>query len=111
MKFTITFLLSFMFILNIFSAPIEITILFTNDVNGRPLAFSYNQEDNMGGIPARGNVPLRVQQDNGTDVLPAQKERCPRGALDLGRRRTTAACSGENHRCREAPRQHQRHSG
>ncbi|HOV13821.1 MAG TPA: 5'-nucleotidase C-terminal domain-containing protein [Spirochaetota bacterium] len=48
---------------NIFAAPIEITILFTNDVNGRPLAFSYNQEDNLGGLPARASLIKKLAGD------------------------------------------------
>ncbi len=63
MKFFVTFLFSFALVVNIFASPVEITILFTSEVGGRPLAFSYNQEEGMGGIPARATLLNKLAGD------------------------------------------------
>ena len=49
---------------------IELTIFFTNDTNGHPLSFSYMQEDDQAGIPARATLIKKLLKDkNKPNVL------------------------------------------
>ncbi|OHD16963.1 MAG: hypothetical protein A2Y34_15735 [Spirochaetes bacterium GWC1_27_15] len=57
------FLLIVFFVSYIKSAPIELTILFTNDTNGHPLSFSYNGDEGQGGIPARATLIKKLAGD------------------------------------------------
>jgi len=64
----ITKILAFIILINysIYSAgknEIEITILFTNDTNGHPLAFSHLGKENQGGIPARAALIKKIQKE------------------------------------------------
>jgi len=49
---------------------INLVIYFTNDTNGHPLKFNYNEADDQGGIPARAGLIKKLMDENkGSEFL------------------------------------------
>ena len=65
--FLIFFLIQFLLI-SINSKSIDLVIFFTNDTNGHPLNFTYMEDNNQGGIPARAALIKKIINEKSKDT-------------------------------------------